>query len=309
MHRAGQAGVIVEPSGDDRDADGRSLEARHHVLVAPEHVDVAPIADVPAGSFTAVADSLGSLVDQSIAHGTRRAPPVPGLVGGPWLLQPGTHRLEHPFEAVRQPVQGLAGIDQPRRRQHERDRDADRRAEERVQGPPPGLAPLVRRHGREHDQQADGHLPRRGTRQPQHQLGDAERHGDDHGDGDAVELQEVADGHREEHAEHHRGAALERREDRCAHRDLDDDEGGQRREDRVRRARDRLRDRPSQSGRQSRLGHGGDLGRRRTRPRDGVDQAPPQSPDTIAEATGRLCRHDRRYRRSPHTAPLLTSPR
>ena len=74
----------------------------------------------------------------------------------------------------------------------------------------------------------------------------------------------VADGQREEHAEHHRGAALERRADRCAHRDLDHHEGGQRREDRVRRARDRLSDRPSQSGRQPRLGHGADLGRRRT---------------------------------------------
>ena len=33
-----------------------------------------------------------------------------------------------------------------------------------------------------------------------------------------------------------------------------------------------------------------------------MGQAPPQSPDTIAEPTGGLCRHDRRYRRSPHRA-------
>ena len=61
-------------------------------------------------------------------------------------------------------------------------------------------------------------------------------------------------------------------------------------------------DRPGQPGRQPRLGDRADLGRRRRRPRDGVGQPPPPSPDTTAEPTGESCRHDRRYRRSPSTA-------
>ncbi len=113
MRRAGEAGVIVEAARDDRDADGGPLEARHHLLVAAEHIDVASIAEVPLGSLASVADRLRSLGDQPPANGARRPPPLPGLVRGPGLLQPGTHRLEHAAEAGPQPVQRLSSVDQP----------------------------------------------------------------------------------------------------------------------------------------------------------------------------------------------------
>ena len=112
MRRPSQASVIVETTRDHRDTDGRSLEARHDLFVATEHVDVASIADVPLSGLPTVADRLGGLADQSLSSRARRPPPLRGLVGGPGLLEPGTHRLEHVSEAGRQALQGLAGIHQ-----------------------------------------------------------------------------------------------------------------------------------------------------------------------------------------------------
>ena len=90
------------------------------------------------------------------------------------------------------------------------------------------------------------------AREPQDELGDAERHGDEHGDGQAVQAERVADGQRDEDAEHHRSAALERRAHRRPHRHLHHDDGRQRSEHRVRHARDDPSDPPRQAGRQTR---------------------------------------------------------
>ena len=80
VSRARQPRVVVEAARDDGDADGGSLEAWHDVLVAAEHVDVAPIADVPPGNLAALADGLEGLTDQSLTRRARLAPPTLGLV-------------------------------------------------------------------------------------------------------------------------------------------------------------------------------------------------------------------------------------
>ncbi len=132
---------------------------------------------------------------------------------------------------------------------------------------------------------------------------------DDQGDGEGVQGKGIADGQREEHAEHHRRAALERRADRRPHRDLYDHDGGQRSEDGVGHPRDRARRPPREARGQAGLGHRGDLGRRRRCPRDGVPEALPQPPQTMARNMGRLGRHGwRSYRpaRSPGHAANRT---
>ena len=113
MGGARQAGVIVEAPRDHGDADRGPFEARHHALVAAEHVDVAPIADVPPSGLAAVADGLGGLAHQPLTRRAGMAPPALGLVRRPRLLEPVPHRVEHAAEAVGQSTQGLAGIDQP----------------------------------------------------------------------------------------------------------------------------------------------------------------------------------------------------
>ena len=104
--------MIVETTGDHRDADRRSLEARHDLFVSTEHLDVASIPDVPLGSLPTAADGLGCLADQSLPSRARGPPPLRGLVRRPWLLEPSTHRFQHVTEAGRQALQGLAGVNQ-----------------------------------------------------------------------------------------------------------------------------------------------------------------------------------------------------
>jgi hypothetical protein len=162
-----------------------------------------------------------------------------------------------------------------------------------IQAASPAGAPRARCHGGEHDQPADRHLPRRRGRQPHHQLGDAERHGHEQSDGEAVQVQRVADGQREEHPEHHRRASLERRADRRSHRHLHHHDGRQRAEHRVRHLGDGRCDPPRQPGRQPGLGHRADLGRRRGRPRHRVEQALPGPPDSAVQRAGGLRHHGR----------------
>ena len=94
-----------------------------------------------------------------------------------------------PGQAVRESLQRLASVDEPRRREHQRDADPDSGSEDRVDHSMPALPLVVRAHRGEHDEHADGHLPRRGPRQPQHQFGHSEGNGDEQRDGDAVELE------------------------------------------------------------------------------------------------------------------------
>jgi len=123
--------------------------------------------------------------------------------------------------------------------------------------------------------------------QPQQQLGDAERHRDEQRHGEAVQIQRIADGQREEHAEHHRRAPLECRADRGSDRDLHHHDGRERAEHRIRDVGDRPRDPPRQPGCQPGLGHRPDLGRRRGGPRHRVAQALPQPGVSTARTVGR----------------------
>ena len=58
--------MVVEASGDDRDADRRALELREHLLVAHENLDVAAVADVPPRGHATVADGLGRLTHEAL---------------------------------------------------------------------------------------------------------------------------------------------------------------------------------------------------------------------------------------------------
>ncbi len=156
---------------------------------------------------------------------------------------------------------------------------------------PPGQGRRIRRRRREHHEQADGHLSRRGGREPKHQLGDTERKGDEYTDRDAVQAECVAEGQREQYAQDHRDATLNRAANRCPHGHLHDNECRQRSEHRVGHIRHERREPPRHPRRQRRLGHGGDLGRRRRCPRHRVRSALPQPPDSTAWTTVGVLRH------------------
>jgi hypothetical protein len=117
-------------------------------------------------------------------------------------------------------------------------------------------------------------------RQAEHELRDAERHGDEQGHGQAVQPEGVAEGQRDEDADHDGGAALQRREHRCSHRHLHHHDRRERRQHGCRYIGHEAGDPPREPGRKPRLGDRADLCRRGPSPRDGMGDALPQPPNT-----------------------------
>ena len=183
--------------------------------------------DVRAGGLHGVADGLGGVVDEAISTPCGRPAASPGSARSTRAVPGRPHRLQGRAHAVAQAVDGLTGVDEAGGGQQQRHDDADDCPDHRVQGPVPAGAPRVGGRGGEHDQRADGYLSRRSPGEVEDQFGDGEGHHDEQRHREAGELEGVAHGQRTQHAEHHRGAALECRAERRPDRHLHHHQGRQ----------------------------------------------------------------------------------
>ena len=165
-------------------ADGRALEPRQHLLVARRArrcgADRGRSNEPPRDRCRPPRPPGRRGARGSCGPGAATPRSAPSTTA-PAARNPSSRATSR--EAVRQPIERLAGVDEPRGRQHERRRRPPRPPRSGCPGRAPARALVVRRHGREHHEDADGHLPRRGARQAQHELGDAERDGHEQGHG------------------------------------------------------------------------------------------------------------------------------
>ena len=180
---------------------------------------MATVPHVPTRRLAALTDGFGGLGHEALSYRARLASPLRGLFDRPGPHESCSHGVQQCAQTSAEPLDRLVGVNQPRRGERKRHDHADGRADHRVEQAHPAEAHPIRPNRRQHNEHADRHLPRGRRREPQHQLGDSERHCNEHTYGEPVQAERVTDRDRHQHPHNDRGAALDRRAQRHARTD------------------------------------------------------------------------------------------